>query len=78
MIRTVESLSPRDVGKAVRVEHNGTTHVGTLESVRHRSPVTRETNEMRVAAWISVRYANGKGWFDTLDGEATVEVDEEK
>lgn len=66
----IGTVSVYDIGREVRIEHEGWVHTGTLEMVQHE------------AAWIKgrpprcmvrIRYSSGARWLKTIDSDHVIE-----
>ena len=72
--RTVGTLTAADLGKHVRIEHEGWVHIGELRSAEHQlgwSP------RIPLRTCVVVRYATGASWIKHLDADHTIEFRDE-
>lgn len=69
--RTVGTLAAADIGKPVRIEHEGWVHDGTLEVAKHDVGFMREA----VCTSVTVVYPSGaRKFLYRLDGDHPIEV----
>lgn len=68
--RTAGTLTVADLGKSVRIEHEGWVHTGELRSAEH---LMGWSPRIPLRTCVVVRYASGASWIKHLEADHVIE-----
>lgn len=66
--RTAGTLTVADLGKSVRIEHNGWVHIGEIRKAEHTT-----WSRGQIRTWVGLTYESGATWFQLLEPDHVIE-----